>query len=93
MEFLVFLFLVNFIRTVIIILIIYYGIRLVTRYVFPMLIDKGVKNMQQKMQDQYRQQNQRPSKPEGEVTIEQNRTNSRNTEPDQGEYVDFEEVD
>ena len=93
MEFLVFLFLINFLRTLIIIAIIYYGIRFVTRYLLPILLNKSVKNMQQKMQDQYRQQNQRPSKPEGEVTIEQNRTNSRNTAPDQGEYVDFEEVD
>ena len=93
MELLVFLFLINFLRTLIIIAIIYYGIRFVTRYVLPLLVEKGVKNMQQKMQDQYRQQNQKSSKPAGDVTIEGNRTNSRNAEDDQGEYVDFEEVE
>ncbi len=59
----------------------------------PLLIDKGVKNMQQKMQDQYRQQNQKPSRPPGDITIERDQTNSRNGERDKGEYVDFEEVE
>ena len=93
MEFLVFLFLVNFLRTILIIAIIYYGIRLISKYVLPLLVEKGIKNMQEKMQDQYRQQNQRPSKQKGEVTIEHNQTSPRNNETDKGEYVDFEEVD
>ncbi len=92
MNLLMLLFIFNFIRTLLIILIIYYGIRLVTRYVLPILLEKGMKNMQQKMQDQG-QQPQGPSRHEGEVTIEQNRTNQKNTERDQGEYIDFEEVD
>ncbi|MBN2636377.1 MAG: DUF4834 family protein [Prolixibacteraceae bacterium] len=93
MKLLVFLYLFNFLRTLAIIALIYFGIRIITRYVLPLLIAKGVKNMQQKMEDQYRQQNQRPPKQEGEVTIERNRTNQGNIEPDKGEYVDFEEVD
>jgi hypothetical protein len=90
---LIFLYQVSFLRTLLIIFVIYYGYRLFTRYILPILIDKGVKNIQQKMQDQYRQQNQKPSRPEGEVTIESNRANLRNTERDNGDYVDFEEVD
>lgn len=78
-------------RTVIIIVIIYFGLRFIKRYVMPTLIDKGVKNMQQKMQNQQRQQ--QPKRPEGEVTIEKNRSNDNASAKSKGDYVDFEEVD
>jgi hypothetical protein len=92
MEFLVLLYLVGFIRTLLVIVIIYFGIRIITRYVLPILVNKGMKNMQQKMQNQQRQ-NQQSSRPEGEVTIEKNRNQGSNNAQNQGEYVDFEEVD
>ncbi len=85
------LYIVNFLRTLIVIAIIYFGFRFISRYIFPLLIDKGMKNMQQKMQDQQRQQ--RPSRQEGEVTVEKPRSSSKNNNKDNGEYVDFEEVD
>ena len=92
MNLLIILYLVGFVRTLLIIAIIYFGIRLVTRYVLPLLVNKGIKNMQQKMQDQQRQ-NQQPSRPDGEVTIENNKRNNKNNTQNQGDYVDFEEVD
>ena len=84
------LYLVGFLRTLFIIAIIYFAIRIFTRYILPMLVDKGVKNMQEKMKDQYQQQ--RNQRKEGEVTIEYNSKN-KNSKQNQGEYVDFEEVD
>ena len=91
MNLLIILYLVGFVRTLLVIAVIYFGIRLFSRYILPMLVDKGVKNMQQKMQDQQRQN--RPRRPDGEVTIEKNRKDRRNSGQNQGEYVDFEEVD
>lgn len=91
MDLLVILFLVNFLRTLIIILIIYYGFRLFSRYILPMLLDKGLKNMQQKMQDQQRQ-NQRSTRPPGEVTIEIKNKSGKSNSQIKGDYVDFEEV-
>ena len=88
----VLLYLVGFIRTLLVIAIIYLGIRIITRYILPMLVDKGMKNMQQKMHNQHNQ-NQRSSRREGEVTIEKNRNQSSNNSQNKGEYVDFEEVD
>lgn len=93
MKLLILLYLFNFLRTLFIILIIYYGIRLFVRYVLPLLVDKGIKNMQQKMNNQQQQYQRQPKRPDGEVTIERDRANPRNTEPNKGEYVDFEEVD
>jgi len=92
MDLLVILFLVGFVRTLLIIAVIYYGIRLFSKYVLPMLVDKGVKNMQQKMQDKQRQQ-QSPTRPDGEVTIEDDKNRNKNANQSQGDYVDFEEVD
>lgn len=86
------LFLLNFLRTLFIIAIIYYGIRLFSRYVLPLLIDKGVKSMQQKMQEQQRQ-NQQNMRRDGEVTIEKNQNNTKNSSTNKGDYVDFEEVE
>jgi hypothetical protein len=57
-----------------------------------MLLDKGIKNMQQKMQEQQRQQ-QRSSRREGEVTIETQGKNPKSNQNKQGDYIDFEEVD
>mgnify|MGYP001082780719 CR=1 FL=1 len=86
MDLLILLVLTNFIRTIFIIVIIYYGIRLFTRYILPMLVDKGLKNMQQKMQDQQRQ-SQRSTRPPGEVTIEYNNRTGKNNS--QGNTVNY----
>lgn len=91
MGFLIILYAINFFRTLLIIAVIYYGIRLFTRYILPLLVDKGVKNMQQKMYEQQRE-NQRSGRKEGEVTVE-NKGDKKNPNNDEGEYVDFEEID
>ncbi len=92
MDLLVVLYIVGFLRTILIIAAIYYAIRLFSRYILPLLVDKGIKNMQQKMQDQ-QFQNQRKQRRDGEVTIENNRQTQRGNAQTQGDYVDFEEVD
>ena len=92
MDLLIILYLFNFIRTLFIIAVIYFIIRIFTRYILPMLVDKGVKNMQQKMYEQQRQ-NQQSNRHEGEVTIEKNKKQNNRFDKDEGEYIDFEEVD
>jgi hypothetical protein len=82
---------IGFLRTVLILLIIFYAARLITRFVVPLLFQKTIRDMQNKMQQQVRDQ-QRQGKREGEVTIERN-TNQNNRNTHTGEYVDFEEVD
>jgi len=92
MELLIFLVITNFLRTVIIIVAVYYGFKLFARYVLPLLVDKGVRNLHNKMQEQQRQQ-QRSGRQQGEVTIESNNRTGRNNSQTKGEYVDFEEVE
>lgn len=88
----VLLYIVNFLRTLVIIAAIYFAIRIFSRYILPLIVQKKVDNMQQKMQDKFREQ-QRGGRREGEVTIEQNPDKQKNNNSGQGEYVDFEEVE
>jgi uncharacterized membrane protein (DUF106 family) len=92
MNLFVTLYIVNFLRTLIIIAIIYFAVRLFTRYVLPLILENKIKDMQQKMQEQQKQR-RRTGKQEGEIIIDydQKHNNVRNRED--GEYVDFEEVD
>ncbi len=79
----------SFLRTVGIIVIIYYGLKFLGRLLFPIVVKKAVNNMQAR-QNQY----QRPQqKQEGEVTIEKDRQRKTGNLNSEGEYVDFEEVD
>ena len=92
MKISVLLFLTNFIRTLVIIVVIYYAFRFISRYLLPFVVNKGIKNMQDKINEQQRQ-SQRSSRQPGEVTVEYKQGNQRNNSQNRGEYVDFEEVE
>ncbi|MDD2380211.1 MAG: DUF4834 family protein [Mariniphaga sp.] len=83
---------VGLFRTIIFIAVIYFIIRLVTRYIIPSLLENKIKEVQKKMQDQ-ENQHKRNGKHEGEVTIEYDRKHNNISKREEGEYVDFEEVD
>ncbi|MFW5773811.1 MAG: DUF4834 family protein [Tangfeifania sp.] len=83
---------VGLFRTIIFIAVIYFVARLFMRYILPLILDKKIKDMQQKMRDQQKQQH-RTSKNEGDVTIEYENNRNKNRGQNYGEYVDFEEVE
>ena len=84
----VILILANFLETVGILVLLYYGLKFVGRLLFPIIVKKAVNNMQAR-QSSY----QTERKEEGEVTVE-NKTGQRGRRPkNEGEYVDFEEVE
>lgn len=86
----VILVLTNFLKTVGIIVVVYYALKFLGRLLFPVVVKKAVNNMQAR-QSQYQRQQQ--NKPEGEVTVENNRGRQNRTNSNEGEYVDFEEID
>lgn len=92
MTLFVLLTIVSFLRTLFILVVVWYGFRLVSRYVLPLLMNKTMKNMQSRMEEQFRQQ-QRSQRSEGEVTLENNRNKNHPAKNSEGEYVDFEEVE
>lgn len=81
----VILFLAGFVRTLVVILIIYYLIKFVFKYVLPLFINQSGQ--------QKNVRNDRQSRREGDVTIEGDRPQGGRIPKDEGEYVDFEEVD
>jgi hypothetical protein len=92
MNLFVTLYIVNFLRTLIIIAVIYFALRLFTRYVLPLILENKIKDMQQKMQEQRKQQ-RGTGKQEGEVIIDYDQKRNNVSNRDEGEYVDFEEVE
>jgi hypothetical protein len=86
------LYIVGFVRTLLFIAIVYFAVKLFTRYVLPLILENKIKQMQRRMHEQQRQQ-QYNSKRDGEVTIEYERKKNNIRGQREGEYVDFEEVD
>ena len=92
MKLFIILYLIGFLRTIIIIAVIYFAIRILTKYVITILFDKKLKDMQQKMQEHQKQQH-RSNRNEGDVTIEYDKRKRRNNDNEEGEYIDFEEIE
>ena len=83
-------------KTILIIALVYYGIKVLSRIFAPLLLKFAAKKAEQRFGDQFGQfqkkQNQEPRKKEGETTIDkipQTKTSNK----DVGEYVDYEEIE
>lgn len=81
----VILFLAGFFRTLLVIIVIYYLIRFITKYVIPLFISRPDHS------NNFR--NQKQSRKEGDVTIEGDKPGNGKISKDEGEYVDYEEID
>ena len=84
----VILYLTNFLRTIGIIVLLYYVFKFVGRLLFPVLVKKAVNNMQARQGNTQHEQ-----KREGEVTIETKQSRQSKTSSNEGEYDDFEEIE
>lgn len=83
-------------KTLAIILFVYYAFRWLSRLFAPVLIKKAMSKMQEKaqQQQQYHQQRQNTtSAREGETVIDRRPNTTKQTNDSVGEYVDFEEID
>ena len=84
---------VNFMRTILIILAIYYGFKLIARYVLPFFLKRFVNKMQDRAQQQYSGKQEDPNVNVGETSIDKKPGNQQQSNNSVGEYVDYEEVD
>ncbi len=79
--------------TILILLLIYYGFKILLKYFGPTLIKYITKKAGENFQRQYQQQqNYRQNPVDTEVTIDK-KYKKRQMNPNVGEYVDFEEID
>ncbi|ALJ06879.1 hypothetical protein APS56_16205 [Pseudalgibacter alginicilyticus] len=83
------------VRTILIILLIYFGVKILSRLLTPFLIKYVSKKAEQRFGGQFggfqKKQETKPKK-EGEVTIDK-MPNMKSSNKDVGDYVDYEEID
>ena len=86
---------VGFFRTILIILLVYYGIKILTRFFAPYMMRYMSKKMQQKFGEQFQQQrkHQKPPQKEGETVIDKVPQQPKSSDKNVGEYVDYEEIE
>ncbi len=83
----------SFLRTILIILLIYYGAKLIVRYVIPVFLKNYVEKKMGTFTSPGQQQNNHQKKQkEGKVTIDYIPKSDKKVENSEGEYIDFEEV-
>lgn len=84
----------GFLKTIAIIVIIYYALKFIGRLAAPFLVKKAAEKMgsqfNQNFQNSQKQQSQ--TKPEGEVTVEKKNTKKGHFSEAEGEYIEFEDI-
>ena len=87
--------LTGFIRTILIILLVWYGVKILSRVFAPVLMRYVAKKAQQKFGQQFNQHQKPPptTKNEGEISIDKIPNQNKTSNKDAGEYVDYEEID
>ena len=83
----------NLMRTILIIVLIYYILKFLTKLFAPYLMKKMVHKMQEKAQAQQRNHQHKPNVNEGDTMIDKKPKKSNQSNNSVGEYVDYEEVD
>ncbi|GAA3523076.1 hypothetical protein GCM10022393_42270 [Aquimarina addita] len=83
---------IGVLKVILILLLIYYGLKILTRLFGPLLLKYVTKKAGEKFKQQFNRYQQPDSSPKDEVTIEKKST-KKSGNKDIGEYVDFEEID
>ena len=78
----------GFVRTVLIVVVAFYVIGFIGRLLVPFLIKRQVRKFQQENKTYNYNQ-----KPEGEVSVKEEKQNNKLIDENDAEYVDYEEVD
>lgn len=84
----------GFLRTLLIILLVYYAIKFLSRLFAPLMVRYMSKKMEERFGGQFKQQNQYEKKQkEGETIIDKMPKQESSSNKDVGEYIDYEEID
>ncbi|WP_459209349.1 DUF4834 family protein [Aquimarina rhabdastrellae] len=83
------------VKIILIILLIYYGLKIITRFFGPLLFKYIVKKAGERFGQQFDQfnQQQQPKSKEGEVSLDKQSHTTSSSKKTVGEYIDFEEID
>jgi hypothetical protein len=87
---------VGFVRTILIIMLIYYGMKILTRLLAPYFMRYLSKKAEKKFGQgfgNYQKQQQAPKEKEGETSIDKMPNENKSSNKAVGEYIDYEEID
>ncbi|SEM31332.1 protein of unknown function [Aquimarina amphilecti] len=79
-------------KVILILLLIYYGLKILTRLFGPLLLRYVTKKAGEKFQQQFQQYQEPQSSPNNDTTIDK-KPKEKSSNKDVGEYIDFEEID
>jgi len=85
-----------FLKTILIILLVYYGLKILIKMFAPKLMGYAAKKTEQHFRERFGEFNQAPKghkTKEGDVIIEKKPSSSKKSNGTVGEYIDFEEID
>lgn len=82
----------NFLRTILIIILVYYVLKFLVKLFAPYLLKKAVDKVQKKATQQYNDQ-QESTVDEGKTVVDKKPQTTKQSNNSVGEYVDFEEID
>lgn len=82
----------NFLRTTLIIILVYYVLKFLVKLFAPYLLKKAVDKVQKKATQQYNNQ-QESTVDEGKTVVDKKPQTTKQSNNSVGEYVDFEEID
>lgn len=79
-------------KVIIIIILIYIGLRIFVKYIFPVLLGSYINKKMTEMHRHQQSRQQYNQNRQGNVTIDPSTSNKKKYSKDEGEYIDFEEV-
>ncbi|RZS93609.1 DUF4834 family protein [Aquimarina brevivitae] len=79
-------------KVILIILLVYYGLKILTRIFAPVLLRYMSKKAGEKFRQHFEQYQQPKNQEEGEITLEK-KPKRKSSNKDVGEYIDYEEID
>ncbi|WP_111709259.1 DUF4834 domain-containing protein [Lutibacter citreus] len=82
----------GFLRTIAILIIIYYAFKFFSRYIAPIFLKKVINNVEKKYKEQQNQYEQKPEGEVGETIIAKKPSQVKESNKDVGDYVDYEEI-
>ncbi len=86
----------GFLRTILIILLVWYGVKILIRLFAPYLVQYMSKKMQERFGQQFQHQQQQTDRnrpKEGETVIDKMPHQEKTSDKKEGEYIDYEEID
>lgn len=79
-------------KTIAILIIVYYAFKLISKYILPLFLVRMVKNVEKKMQQQQGKYNNTEEGEIGETVIDKKPNTQKSSNKEVGEYIDYEEI-